>query len=133
MADDVRIDYVFKGVRRAIVRLSGLSDGTGESLVKKVDLTDLTMVDGLSPDSVCIEEVEYAIQGYSSVELFWDRAPTAISALRLAVGVGELEYEGGLQDPNRGQDGTGDILLTTNGETADATYEILLHLRLKRY
>lgn len=134
MADATNVDFVFKGQRHVTVRLSGLSDGTGESQVKKVDLQDLTFSDGLPPDALIIEDVEYGITGYTSVELLFDRDPTPVSAIRLSAGEGKLSYQkhGGLQDPQRDQAGTGNLLLTSNGATNGDMYEILLHMRMKR-
>lgn len=129
MADAVDVLTVFAGRRRRVVRLTNLSDGTGESAVVKVDKSAITGPDGTEPGRIVVEKIQYSIEGMS-VRLFWDH--TADDEIVTLVGQGELDWTccGGLIDPASAGD-TGDIILTTNGHTAGDSYDITLHLRLK--
>ena len=131
MTDTVNTNVLFPGTRRRVIQLQNISDGTGESEVVKVDVSALTGPDGTSPTQVAIEEVEWSIQGFTSVRLFFD-ATTDDEALVLGAGNGYKNFQGagGLQDP-QSTGTTGDILLTTAGAVSGATYDIILSLRLK--
>jgi hypothetical protein len=131
MADTVDSLVVFSGRRRRVVRLTNISDGTGESGVAKVDKSALTGPDGTEPGKIVVEEIQYAIQGFTSVRLHWDHTTDDEIAL-LPSGSGYMGHvkTGGLVDPGSAGD-TGDILLTTAGAVSGATYDITLVLRLK--
>lgn len=131
MADTVDVKVVHNGTRRYVVHLTNISDGTGESVVVKVDVSTLTGPNGIAPTYTAIEEIQWSIQGFTSVRLFWD-ATTDDEIAMLASGNGYLNFRpvGGLVDPK--SSGTvGDILLTTAGAVSGATYDITLVLRLK--
>lgn len=130
MADAVTSDVVFSGGRRYVIRLINISDGTGESLVTKVDISGLTLSNGQACTCTRIEEIQYSIQGMSSVRLYWDHTTDDVIDV-LPVGNGFRDYvdQGGLSDP-QSSGGTGDILLTTNGQVSGGTYDITLSLIL---
>ena len=125
MVDTVDTRAIANGPRYSIVRMTNISDGTGETLVHKVILANLKLTDQTPPTRLSVKEIQWTIQGFSSVRLYWDRAPIAIIDL-LAAGNGYMEYGalGMLSDIGTG--GTGDIMLTTNGLVANATYDITL-------
>lgn len=129
MVDTVDTITQFKGTRRHIVRLTNVSDGTGEAAVIKVALSGLLNGKGIAPTAVNVESIQWSIQGFSSVRLFWDHA--ADDEIDVLSGNGYREYTqaGVLKDP-RSAGGTGDILLTTAGAISGATYDILLSLVL---
>ena len=131
MADTVDSKVIFAGTRRRVVRLTNVSDATGESAVVKVDVSALTGPDGTAPTYTVVEEIQYAIQGFTSVRLFWD-ATTDDEIAVLPAGSGYLSYvdAGGMVDP-KSSGTTGDIVLTTAGAVAGATYDITLVIRLK--
>ena len=132
MADTVDTITMADGLRNHIVRLTNVSDGTGESDVKKVDISTLTGPDGVAgtaPDSFAIEYVSWAIQGFSSVRIEFD-ATTDDEGLVLT-GVGERVFDPPLADP-KSTGYTGDIFLTTAGAVNGATYDIVLHLKKKQ-
>jgi hypothetical protein len=131
MTDTVDSKVVFAGTRRRVVKLINISDGTGESDVVKVDVSALVGPDGTAPTYIAIDEVQWSIQGFTSVRLEWD-ATTDDEALVLAAGNGYLNFTnvGGLVDP-KSSGTTGDLLLTTAGAVSGATYDITLSLRLK--
>lgn len=132
MADTVRTNILFSGGRRHVVHLEGVSDGTGESAVTKVDLSGLKLFNGSAPVSAALMDISFNVEGYTDVILYWQRDPSNIEMVILK-GRGSISYAGygGLQDPNRGGTGTGNILLTSNGAASGSTYQIDLELRLK--
>ena len=146
MADTVSVTYLYppnmldgnwdekQGNRRVVVKLAGVSDGTGETDVKKIDLSDLKTHAGNVPGRTVAEKIEWQVTGMTCV-LEWDRTPQAIIYVINADGVqssGSKDWTsfGGILDPGD-DDGTGDILLTTSAVTAGDSYTIILTLRLK--
>lgn len=130
MADAVDTIVQFSGTRRHIVRLTNVSDGTGESAVIKVDISTLTNSKGVAPTRVNVESIQWAIQGFSSVKLLWDHTTDdELAVLSAGTGYRDFSQAGALKDPSS-TGGTGDILLTTVGASATATYDILLSLIL---
>ena len=131
MADTVDSKTLFSGRRRYIVKFTNISDGTGESAVVKVTKSSLTGPNGSAPSKIVIEEVQWSVQGFSSVRVFWDHT-TDDEALVLGAGVGYMNFvaAGGNIDP-ASSGGTGDIIFTTAGAVSGATYDVTLVLRLK--
>jgi hypothetical protein len=131
MADTVDVKVQFPGTRKRVVHLTNISDGTGESAVVKVDVSALTGPDGSAPTYTAVEEIQYAIQGFTSVRLLWD-ATTDDEIAVLPSGSGYMNFRdaGGLVDP-KSTGFTGDILLTTAGAVSGATYDITMVVRLK--
>ena len=72
MVDTVDSKVVFAGTRRRVVHLTNISDGTGEADVVKVDVSALTGPDGTAPTYTVIEEIQWSINGFTSVRLEWD-------------------------------------------------------------
>ena len=132
MADTVNTNVVFNGNRKYTANFTNVSDGTGETDVVKVDISALIGPDKVNaPTSVVIEQVQWSIQGFSSVRIEWDHT-TDDEALVLGAGNGYLDFRsgGGLRDP-RSAGGTGDVLFTTASAISGASYDITLFLRLK--
>jgi len=129
MADAVNIKTVFNGGRRLVVRLTNVSDGTGEAAVIKVDKSTFTGPDGTEPTSFVVEKIEYDILGMQ-VQLHWDHTTPDIIAVISGAGYLDWVAAGGLVDP-LSAGGTGDIELTTVGHTAGDSYTITLWLRKK--
>lgn len=131
MADTVNTNILVAGGKRRVVQLQNISDGTGESGVVKVDVSALLKSDGTAPTYVSIEEVEWSIQGFTSVRLHFD-ADTDDEALILAAGNGFKNFKGsgGVVDP-KSTGTTGDLKLTTAGAVSGATYDITLSVLLK--
>ena len=130
MADTVDSLVVFAGNRRRVVRLTNVSDGTGESAVTKVDISTLSLKNGVAPTAVAVEGIVYNIQGFSSVRLFWDHTTNDEISVLSGSGVKDYTNVGGLMDPRSAGD-TGDILLTTAGGASGSVYDITLFLKLK--
>lgn len=134
-----------------IWRFTNVSDGTGESAVKKIDITQLRnarMVGGgnVQPNGLRIETIRWAIQGFAYILIGWDRTAAENTAmilsangyedLRFRLGEGGAGAQGlvkisGMIDPSEGNaDNKGSILLTTAGNVAGATYDITIAVRL---
>jgi hypothetical protein len=146
MADTVSVEYLYPpnlldeiidnraGNRKVIVRLSGTSDGSGETNALKVDLSDLKTHNGNNPTKTAIEWIEYHIFGLTCL-LEWERTPHA-EIIRLnpnaMVAEGKFDWTsfGGKVDPGE-DDLTGDILLTTTNADSGDNYEIIMCIRLK--
>ena len=146
MADTVKVEYLYppnlldgdwdenQGNLKVIVRLSCISDGTGETDAIKIRLSDLKTHSGKVPARTVVEWIEYQITGLACV-LEWDRSPNAeiIRLNGIGQGIeGKRDYTqfGGKCDPG-GDDRSGNILMSTTGADSGDTYEINLCLRLK--
>lgn len=132
MADTVDTLVVHAGYKNYTIRITNVSDGTGESAVAKVTLSGLAGPNlGLPPTGTKIKEISWSIQGFTSVRLFWDHT-TDDEIVVLGPGNGYANWTGvgGLVDP-RSAGGTGNILLTTAGAASNATYDITIVLELK--
>ena len=131
MADTVTTEYLFSGTRRKILHATSISDGTGESGVIKVDISTLSFNNGVVPTYTTVDMIDYNIQGFTSVRLYWDHGADDEIAI-LPAGQGTIDWNalGGKTDP-RSAGGTGDILLTTAGALSGATYDLTLYIRCK--
>jgi hypothetical protein len=130
MSDTVTTETVFDGLKRKIVHWTSVSDGTGESGVTKVDISALTFAGGQTPTYTVIDRIDYDISGMT-VRLYWDHtADDEIAILPDNSGSIDFWAMGGKADP-QSTGGTGDILLTTNGQVDGSTYDIRLFLRPK--
>lgn len=127
MADAVTSQTLLDGRRRAVMKFTNVSDGTGESAALKVDVSALASDPLLGTcTGVKIRSVQYDIFGMS-VSLLWD-ATTDVVALILA-GYGKQDFEKLANIPNNAGAGkTGDLLFTTNGASSGDTYSITLDL-----
>ena len=132
MADNVKTNVLFSGGRRYAVHLEGISDGTGETNVIKIDKSGLKKFDGTPPDSLALMDISFNVEAFTYVVLYWQRDASNIEMVTLK-GRGSISYVsyGGLQDPNRGGTGTGNILLSSVGAVSGATYQIDLEFKLK--
>jgi hypothetical protein len=130
MADSVDTLVLVSGQNRRAIRLTNVSDGTGESAVVKIDKSAFTGPDGTEPTTISIEEIFWNIQGFTSIRLFWDH--TTDDEIVVLSGSGYLDFTklGGLDDPASSGE-TGDVILTTAGAVSGATYTIVLVVRFK--
>ena len=131
MVDTVDTNSIFTGTRKITRKFTNISDGTGETSVVKVDISGLTGPNGVgAPTYTSIEKIEGNVQGFTSVRLHWDHTTDdEIAILGTGCYYGDWRDEGCLVDP-RSTGGTGDILLTTAGAAAGATYDITMTIRL---
>ena len=136
MADAVTSQTLSDGDRVAVMKFTNISDGTGESSVKKVDVSALatSSSNGATCSRVHITQVWYSISGMR-IDLEW-AADTNVKALILGGGValeptnGHFDYRsfGGLKNTEAtGVDG--DVALTTLHHTNNDAYTIILELK----
>ena len=130
MADVVTKQVMANGNRYHIVHLTNISDGTGESLVAKVTPATCELGNGVFATKTSVKEIQWSIQGFSSVRLYWDHTTDdTLSVLAAGNGYSEWGALGMLSDP-ASSGGTGNILLTTANAVSGATYDITLVLAL---
>lgn len=134
MADTVTSSVV-ESANGLMVHLTGVSDGTGESAVIKVDKSAYLASDGAEPASLDIEQVRWNIQGFTYIKLAWDHTTDDTALVLSGSGFDDFTGNGndvtnpkGLPDP-RSAGGAGDLLLTSVGATSGDTYDITLWLR----
>jgi hypothetical protein len=124
------------GNRRYILHLTNISDGTGESEVRKVDMSNIMGPRGKMAMRTVVEWIEYDIFGMD-VTLYWEREPSNVTMARLPGGTTTIggKIRGPLTDPGTGDgtDGTGDILLTTTNAASGDSYDIRICFRPKEY
>ena len=135
MADAVASQTLSDGDKTAVMKFTNISDGSGESSVKKVDVSALTTStrNGSACTRVHITQIWYMISGMR-IDLEWD-ASSNVKALILGGGVtleptmGHLDFRsfGGIKN-NAGGGITGDIDLTTLHHTSNDAYTIILEL-----
>lgn len=116
--------------RRIIVRVTGVaSDATEATDVVVVDKSDLLGPAGAEPSKLSIVEAEWSISTFDAVIIEWDDG-TDEEAMRLSgAGFKDYRFAGGLNSDGSSQ--TGDIILSTLGAAANASFDISLELKLK--
>lgn len=121
IADTSGVKYVSK--------LTNFSDGTGETLVKKVDASELTFMteDGNRKISKLWFSINTA-NGKSGVELIWSGV-TNSTAVFLS-GQGHFDFRpAGDEIPNNATTPTGDVLLSTKNFANGDNYTIIVEFR----
>lgn len=126
MADTVTVTTLKDSGSELVVHITGVSDGTGETDAIKVDKSAFT-VSGAEPSTLRIMSARWAIQGYSSLRFEWDRGTDVTAMILNGNGYEDFRPFGGKNDTGSG--GTGDLVVTTVGHAANATYDITLELR----
>lgn len=122
------------GAKNILVKLTNISDGTGESAVTKVDVSALAKdTNGESCSRVAIQEIYYDVAGMR-VDLLWDATSDVVCttfgthpATSGNQGYFDFRDFGGITN-NAGSGVTGDLKLTTTGHTAGDHYTIILKL-----
>ena len=112
-----------------VVKLTNSSDGTGETLVKKVDASELTF---MSEDgNRKISKIWYSINtanNKSAVELIWDGTTNATALPLSGNGYWDLRPAGN-EIPNNATVPTGDVLLSTKNFANGDNYTIIVEFR----
>ena len=130
MADAVTSQTIFDGDKYVIMKFTNISDGSGESAVKKVDVSALnTDINGNTCTSVAIEKIWWQCIGMK-VKLFFDATSDAFIIELGENQSGHHDYSefNGLIN-NAGSGKTGDIDFTTVGHSSGDTYTITLKMR----
>tara|TARA_R100001377_G_scaffold43741_1_gene24778 strand:+ start:1522 stop:1926 length:405 start_codon:yes stop_codon:yes gene_type:complete len=130
MADAVSIVELQDGPKKAVFYLTNLSDGSGESEVKKIDMSALaTNAEGTPISSLSISNITFSTVGMSATLLY--DATANVVAIGLPADYSDTidlsSQVGGL--PNYAGGGvTGDVLLTTVGHSAGDSYSIVIEV-----
>ena len=129
MADAVTSQTIQDGEKTAIMKFTNVSDGTGESAVKKVDVSALTTNSaGESCTSVSVARIYWATRGMG-VNLEFDATSNVLLTGLPSDSTGEEYYDLFTGIPNNAGSGvTGDIDFTTVGHSSGDTYSIILVL-----
>ena len=116
------------GVKFA-VKMTNYSDGTGETLVKKVDASATTFM--TEDGNRKISKIFYSINTAnpkSAVELIWDGTDNATAVLLSGQGFWDLRADGN-EIANNATTPTGDVLLSTKNFAIGDNYTILVVFR----
>ena len=112
-----------------VSKLTNFSDGTGESLVKKIDASEVTF---MSEDgNRKIAKIWYSINTAnpkSAVEIIWDGDTNATALLLSGNGYWDLRTAGD-EIVNNATTPTGDVLLSTKNFANGDNYTIIVEFR----
>lgn len=135
MADVVTSQILKDHAKGYAVKLTNISDGTGETDVIKVDASTLAANNGAGTERLTITKLFWSVaSGTSStmsprVTLKW--AGSSNTTIVTLTGSGYWDLTTGGQCPltNNASSPTGDILLSTTGFTANAAYTVIIEGR----
>ena len=130
MADTVTTQTIAdtSGVKY-VVKLTNFSDGTGETLVRKVDASALTFM--TEDGNRKISKVWYSINtanAKSGVEILWDGTTDATAVFLSGNGYWDLRPAGN-EISNNATSPTGDVLLSTKNFASGDNYTIIIEFR----
>ena len=133
MADTVTSQTIQDGERKAVLKFTNISDGSGESAVKKVDVSALTSnSSGTACTEVAVSKIWWQCVGMG-VELLNDASTDTLIIGLSPDSDGMHDYSSFSGIPNDSGSGkTGDIMFTTIGASNGDTYTVILEL-LKTY
>lgn len=133
MADAVTSQTLLDGERLAIMKFTNISDGTGESLVTKVNVSSLAASgSGKACTGVIINKIMSVCHGME-VRMYWD----ATTDVPFFLGTVNTNYEndfsniGGITN-NSGAGKNGNILFSTADASVGDTYTVVLEM-IKTY
>ena len=129
MADAVTSQTIQDGEKTAILKFTNVSDGSGESAVKKVDVSALASNSaGQACSTVSVARIYWATRGMG-VNLEFDASTNVLLTGLPADSTGDEYYDLFTGIPNNAGSGvTGDIDFTTVGYSSGDTYSIILVL-----
>ena len=109
-----------------VVKMTNLSDGTGEQLVNKVDASETTFM--TEDGNRKIARIWYSINtanNKSAIELIWAGTTNATAMLLSGNGYMDLRTAGN-EIPNNATTPTGDVLLSTKNFANGDNYTIIV-------
>ena len=112
-----------------VTKLTNFSDGTGETLVKKVDASELTFM--TEDGNRKISKIWYSINtnnNKAGVEIIWNGATNASALFLSGNGYWDLRTAGN-EIGNNSTTPTGDILLSTKNFVTGDNYTLLIEFR----
>jgi hypothetical protein len=128
MADAVATQILVDDTRRAVLKFTNISDGTGESGAVKINVSALSGYQGLPCTSVAIYTVD-AITAGMGLNMLWDATTDVV-----CVTIGEADFVtfnfsrfGGLTN-NAGAGKTGNLLFTTVGAASGDRYTVVMEV-----
>ncbi len=130
MADTVATQTIAdtSGVK-FVIKMTNVSDGTGETLVKKVDASELTFM--TEDGNRKISRVWYSVNtsnSKSAIELVWDGETNSTALLLGGNGYMDLRTAGN-EVVNNSTTPTGDVLLSTKNFALGDNYTIIAEFR----
>ena len=133
MADAVTSQTIQDGQRKAVLKFTNISDGTGESAVVKVDVSALASnSSGPACSGVTVAKIWWQWGGMG-VQLLFDATANVLVIGLSEDSAGYHDYSDFTGIPNNAGSGkTGDILFTTIGASSTDTYTVILEL-VKEY
>jgi len=133
MADAVTSQTIQDSERKAVLKYTNVSDGTGESAVVKVDVSALASnTVGTACTGVTVAKIWWQCVGMG-VELLFDATANVLVIGLSPDSNGYHNYSDFTGIPNNAGSGkTGDILFTTIGASSTDTYTVILEL-IKEY
>lgn len=123
MADAYVAKVLAGGPKTVVVQYTDISDGTGLSDQNILDISTYT-INGAAATKAAIQEVQWAIQGMTNVRIEWDHTTDETALILTGNGYKDFSQAGNLNSTSSGQ--TGDVLLTTVGAVATATFDIVI-------
>jgi len=130
MTDAVTSQTIIDGDHTCVMKFTNVSDGTGESDVKKVDVSALNARsgDGAACTGVSIKRAWFWTAGMS-VNVEWDADADVLVFTLPADREGGYDFSGFGGIPNNAGTGkTGDVFFTTVGHTNLDTYTVILEM-----
>jgi len=112
-----------------VTKLTNFSDGTGETLIKKVDASELTFM--TEDGNRKISKIWYSINtnnNKAGIELIWDGATNATALFLSGNGYWDLRAAGN-EIANNATTPTGDVLLSTKNFVSGDNYTIIVEFR----
>lgn len=128
-----------RGSLHYIVNITGITDGTVATDLILVALAELRLPGGVRARRTVINEIKYICSGFTRLTLEWDRDTDEVIA-HIPGGAGAIPNEGCIHGPlievsegwqDGSQDGTGNIVLTSLGDTDADTYNLTIDLTVK--
>ena len=112
-----------------VAKLTNFSDGTGETLVKKIDASEVTFM--TEDGNRKISRVWYSVNTAnpkSAVEIIWDGATNSTAMILGGNGYFDLRTSGN-EVTNNATTPTGDVLLSTKNFAVGDNYTIIIEFR----
>jgi hypothetical protein len=133
MADTVTSQTLKDSATQWAVKLTNVSDGTGETNVVKVSANSLIASDGGSTQRLSINKIAWSVASGTSatisprVTLLWRGTSNTTIVTLTGSGFWDLTTAGNCPlTNNAGAGANGDILLSTSGFTSNAAYTLIL-------
>jgi hypothetical protein len=128
MADTVTVQTLRDDRNNYVVKMTNISDGTGETNVKKVDITSL--VGYQAGARLSLRRVDWSLDnGYA--QLKWEGANTASHKTIVTMSSANPSFDmlDNAAVPNNATGATGSVLLSTTGFTSSSHYTVVAQFR----